>query len=291
MNLSTSHYKGALYAISSGLCYGFLGYFGVTLINSGLSISNMAFWRFFISAIMMVIILLLKTKVPNINLKAKFKILLYGMLFYSPSTVIYFIASRYLGTGLSMVIFFTYPALVMLFNVVYYKQKLSRLYYIAFSMLLIGMLCLVDAHEFAFDMLGIALAIISALSYACYMIASKKTIAEPYISTLMVCLGSMIPCLMISLLDSTFYVPTSLDIWFNIICISFICTAVPILLLLEALEYLSSEQASMLSVLEPVFVVIFGVILLGEHITMLQIFGTVTILTGALITLIPNKKS
>ena len=67
-----------------------------------------------------------------------------------------------------------------------------------------------------------------------------------------------------------------------------ICTALPILFFLESLKYISSEKASMLTVLEPIFVVIFGVILMHEPITFIQIIGIITILLGALLTLKDN---
>ena len=47
----------------------------------------------------------------------------------------------------------------------------------------------------------------------------------------------------------------------------------------------------MLSVLEPVFVVIFGILLLNESITNLKILGIITILSGALITIMYDKRN
>ena len=49
--------QGALYAITSGLYYGLTGYFGISLINSGLLIFNMSFWWFFISIALIIVLL------------------------------------------------------------------------------------------------------------------------------------------------------------------------------------------------------------------------------------------
>ncbi|BCA94795.1 hypothetical protein TUM19329_11560 [Legionella antarctica] len=51
----------------------------------------------------------------------------------------------------------------------------------------------------------------------------------------------------------------------------------------------SSEKASILSVLEPVFVVVFGVLLLGETLKPWHALGVVFVLAGALITLFGHK--
>jgi drug/metabolite transporter (DMT)-like permease len=57
------------------------------------------------------------------------------------------------------------------------------------------------------------------------------------------------------------------------------------LLLLKALKYIDAEKAATLSVLEPVFVLIFGIILLDEKITFIQTIGTIIVLLGALMVL------
>ena len=57
----------------------------------------------------------------------------------------------------------------------------------------------------------------------------------------------------------------------------------PILFLLEAMKHISSDKASLLSVLEPVCVVIIGMLLLDETLTALQVVGIIAVLGGALL--------
>ena len=71
--------------------------------------------------------------------------------------------------------------------------------------------------------------------------------------------------------------------------IGVVATVIPILLMLHSLKYISSEKASLLSVLEPVFVVIFGVLLLGETLKPIHALGVVFVLAGALLTLLSHK--
>lgn len=283
--------QGALYAITSGLCYGLTGYFGVSLINSGLSIFNMLFWRFFISAILIIALMLPKYKTLLQVCKNDLKMLFYGIIFYGASTITYFISGKYVGTGVAMVILFTYPAFVMLFNIFLYKIRLNSVYYFAFFMLTLGIICLIDVRELTFNIFGIGFGILASFTYACYMLASKKSPSSPMISTLMVSTGCATTCLIVACVDSSFYMPSGFNVWINILGIAIICTALPILLLLKALQYINTEKASMLSVLEPVFVVIFGILLLNENITNLKIAGIITILSGALITIMYDKRN
>ena len=217
-------------------------------------------------------------------------VLLYGTVFYTGCSIFYFVASKYLGTGLSMVVFFTYPAMVMILNWLIYKTKITKRYYLSIALILIGMSLLIDRHEFTVDILGIGAGVLSSFFYALYILSSKKSRLSALSSTLTLSLGCALACFIITHINHSFAIPQTLHMWGNIFGIGILCTALPILMFLKALNYISGEQASILSVLEPVFVVIFGVLLLNESITFVRGIGVIVILSGALITLLGNKK-
>lgn len=280
---------GSIYAILSGFLYGFIGYFGLSAMNGNLSAGNMLFWRFLISSILILILLIPKIKTINVSYKSMFIAFISGALYYGISTLLYFYSSQYIGSGLAMVIFFTYPVMIMLLNYFFYGQSIPRIYYLATFIILLGMLLLIDMNEVAFDLLGICLGLTSAFFYASYIISSKRNKMSPDLSTLMVCLGCMTTSFFVAILGNTFTVPASASVWFNLFGIGIIATVVPILLMLHSLKYISSEKASILSVLEPVFVVIFGVLLLGEELKPWHALGIVFVLAGALITLFSHR--
>ncbi|MCE5293758.1 MAG: DMT family transporter [Chlamydiales bacterium] len=282
--LSNQH-VGALFAISSGLCYGLVGFFGVSFIEAGYSVSAMLFWRFFVATVCVGVMLLPQIKQVFTSGSHAVKAFLYGLLFYGTSTTLYFMASQYIGTGLAMVILFTFPAMVMLINMVVYKATIRKMYVVAFGLMLLGMVFLVNPNSFSFDLYGIGLGVLSAVLYACYIAASKHINLSPLVSTLMVSAGCMSTSLIHSITENSFRVPQELESWLWIIAMGTICTAIPILLLLQGFKYISSEKASMLSVLEPVFVVFFGILLLGEEVSAQELLGVFIILSGAMMTL------
>jgi drug/metabolite transporter (DMT)-like permease len=283
-------YLGAFYVMSSGLCYGLIGYFGVNLMNAGLSVYNMLFWRFLLSAIFTSIIFIKQLSTLLHYKIATCKALLYGLLLYGPSSITYFISTKYIGSGISMVVFFAYPTIVILINYLFYKVKVTKVYYTAIPMIIIGMICLIDSYEIANDITGIFISILSAFFYAIYIIASKKSDFSIQISSISVSVGCAIISLFAAIMDHSLFIPNTFLLWTDIIAISTICTAIPILLLLQGLKYMSSEKASILSVLEPIFVVIFGNILLGEKISIIQIIGILIIILGAIIVLLYGNK-
>lgn len=281
---------GVLCAIASGLCYGLMGYFGISILDSGSSVYNMMFWRYASSSLFMAILLMKYGSVKE-SLKTLVRAALMGGLIYSLGSIAYFISGKLIGTGLAMVIFFVFPAMVVLINRLFYKILINRIYYLALGLILLGIVLLADIGESSIDVVGIGFAVISAFFYAIYIVLSKDNKMPPVLSTFMVSIGCAFACFLFALTDDSFFVPTNLAVWVDICGIGIICTAIPILLLLESLKYISSEKAAIFSVLEPVFTVIFGMILLGEMISFKQGLGIALLLIGALATLIPKKIS
>lgn len=282
--LSKEHI-GTLYAIFSGLLYGLLGYFGISIIREDISIYNMLFWRFLISTLFIGILLLPYIKKLKDNPKELFKVFCFGFIFYGIGSLLYFFASLYIGTGLAMVIFFCHPAIVLCINAVFFKTKITKGYLASVCFIILGLCLLVDLHEFKLDSAGIGLAILSSLFYAIYIVLSKKYKIAPLSATFVVSLGSAVSAASLSILDSSLIIPSTFNSWINIFGIAIICTAIPILFLLLALKYIQSERVAILSVLEPICVVIFGILLLGETVTYTQIIGSIIVLTAALMTI------
>jgi drug/metabolite transporter (DMT)-like permease len=276
--------KGSAYVMISGLLYGLIGYLGMNIIHNNISINNMLFWRFLVASLVIGILFFIKKNSYKIDLKKMSKAFVYGAIFYSGSAAFYFYAATYIGTGLAMTIFFVYPPIIILYNWVKYQQKINRIYFTTIIFTLMGMLLLIDKDELAFDLFGMILAIMSAISYAAYIICSKNQLENlsPLISTLMVSIGSCTFFLSMSFLSGQLIIPAA-DVWPGIIAIGIICTALLILLLLEGLKYISSAKAAILSVLEPVTVVIFGILLLDEELSFLQFLGVIIMLSSAII--------
>lgn len=277
--------KGFVFCIASGLLYGPMGYFGVQLINNGLSITNMLFWRYATAAIFIFIMLIPRIKYMRIDPKIFIRQLMLGLIFYGTFSLLYFQACLFIGTGLAIVIFFTFPAFVMSFNWIIYKNPAPRIYYISLITIIFGMILLIDLKHMKADLRGIALALFSAAGYAAYIIFSKTHInaAPPVTSTLTISIGGALFALVASLANGTFFIPHTFMLFKNIIGLGVIATALPILFLLEGLRYVSSEKAAFLSVLEPVFVFIIGVTALNESVSPTEAIGAIIILTGAML--------
>ena len=285
MSQITKDTKGSVYAILSGFLYGFIGYFGISALNDDLSITNMLFWRFAVSTAVIGALLIYKRHQIQVNLSEIIKAFLFGALFYGGSAITYFMASDYIGTGLSMVIVFTYPIFVLLSNAIFDGHKITNLYYISVTIIMIGTIMLVNGEDMHFDYYGVFLALACAVTYAAYVVLSKKQMShlDPLTSSFIVSFANCLLFFAMAIFDKTILIPSNLSTWLDVAGVGLICTALPILFLLEAMKYISSEKASLLSVLEPVCVVVIGVHLLHESLSLIQIAGSVLILGSAVL--------
>lgn len=288
MKFLSGEHRGALCAALSGLLYGLVGYFGVSIMDAQFSIYNMLFWRFLMSGAIVGLIFLFKRNTAKDGAANMLKAFIFGAVFYSMTSILFFQASLYIGTGLAMVISFTFPTIVIFINWLFDRRPIAKIHIGSTALITAGLALLANIREFKFDLIGIGLGILCAFFYAFYIFFSKKTTVSPLASTLMVSLGSAAASLLFALIDGSFIIPVTATVWANVFAMAIICTAIPILLLLEALRTINSEKASILSVLEPVFVVIFGCLLLKEKISLLQALGMTVVLSGALITLLKS---
>jgi drug/metabolite transporter (DMT)-like permease len=278
-----SEKKGALYAIFSGLFYGLLGYFGVNLLQSGFSVYNLSFWRFLTATLFLVLVIAFKEKGHLKNRRLKILSLVNGGIFYAMPGNLFFYSSGYIGTGQAMVIFFVFPLFVMLLNWLVLKEPIKGGYILSFILILLGLVLMVDLSEFSADIMGMSLSLMAGFSYAMYIFLSKKMGSiSPLEASLMVSLGCAITGGTLALMDASLALPNSFTQVANILGLGIVCSALPIIFLFKALRYISSEKASLLSVLEPVFVVIFGVLLLGESIPLRTLIGILFTLGGAM---------
>jgi drug/metabolite transporter (DMT)-like permease len=287
MFFSNNVRNGAFLALLSGALYGWVGFFGIKLLNSSFTINSMLFWRFLISTIFIAILLLKRFRISK-NVKKllpEFLIIFFsGLVFYGTSTALYFISCDYLGTGLAMVICYAYPVFVMLMSWFIDRTKLNLTVSISLFLVVIGCIMIAGNNDFNFKMEGIVYGLIGCLAYAIYVYISKRRIQKlsTNFSTFVISLSNLVLFGGLSYLDGDFTVPSNLSDVYYVGIIGIISTALPILLLLESLNFISATRASILSVSEPIVTLLVGIAMLNENINMIQAVGVFFIIAGAI---------
>lgn len=293
LQLFISKNKPLLYIVLSGILYGFLGCFGVQILQEDVPLSSMLYWRFLIAAIWILLSLTLRgrsVKAP-LGISAFFPFAICSAS-YALSSHFFFLASKTAGTGISMVIFFAFPLFVAFHTFFFQRKRVEKIAFIALLLAPMGLFFLIDQGSHEANLWGIFLAVLSAISYSFYIVKSKSMLQsiDPEIFTLYVCLGSSLFFLLLGGGSGIFHGPTTIKAWSYLIALGVFATAIPIQLVLMGLKHISSLKASMASVLEPVTTLIWGVFLLHEPISGLQVIGILLILGASLLTQITHEE-
>lgn len=279
--------KGIFYTALSAILYGSIGYFGAWLLVHGLSVGDLLLWRFLGSVLLLVpFVFPAARKIRRENLKALMALFFYGAIFYGFGTAMYFEASKSIGTGLAMVIFFGYPIFVTALSVFLHKMPLSKIMVASLTLIFAGCLLIAFGDAFEIELKGVLLALASGLGYGCYVFWSKGASKEisPLLCTFVVCLGGLSTFLVYTLIDGrALFIPELPSEWLHIVLFSLIGTVLPVLLMLLGLRTLSVSKAAIISVLEPVTTFVIGVWILNEPASMLQVVGACAILAGAIV--------
>lgn len=280
-----SQLKGSAMVALSGALYGSLGYFGLRLMQADLSVNTMLFWRFIVSAVIVVVLAAIRGVSLKANRKSAALAFVFGALFYGSSSALYFVASRLIGTGLAMTIFFSYPAVVIFLAWLFKGKRLTRLTFSSLFTITVGLSMLKDPAVSTVTVEGVVIGLIAAVLYGSYIFVSEEQVKTlcPWVSTFYLCLGGAFTFLLLALWDGTFRIPLESRIIFDLMGICFFGTVIPVFLLLEGLKVVDAGKAAILSVFEPVVTVILGVVLLEELFTPLQVGGVLVVLAGAVL--------
>lgn len=283
---SGERYALGLVALSATL-YGFLGYLGTQLLKTNFSVSSMLFWRFLIATIGMIMFGLYQARhsLPApMRFTALIKPFILGALFYSGGSALFFMACQHTGTGLAMVIFFSYPLFVALFLWINNYRSINRYTLISLGTIMLGLSLLKGPDTNPLSLMGISLGVGAAICYAIYVFNSKKILTQlpAEIFTTLVCFSCAMVFFALAYTTHSFTWPTNLKSWCYIFAIGILATALPIQLLLKGMQVIGRVKACILSVIEPVVTLLIGVLLLGEAISPLQTLGVLVVMLGAI---------
>ena len=134
---------------------------------------NQTFFRNVFCVIWCVLFLKLRGKSIKIEKQEIVPVLLYGVTGAGITGLLIIGASCYMPIGLATMLHFLYPLVVVLITVALFKEKISLKILISCIMALGGMILMNGGGEF--NIRGVIMAILSAFTYAIYIIALDKS--------------------------------------------------------------------------------------------------------------------
>jgi drug/metabolite transporter (DMT)-like permease len=266
--------------------FGFMPIFAKTASNNGSNTLTILSLRFSLAFIMLLVYLLFTKTNFKVTKKQLIILLLIGGLGYTSLGFTLFFSYNYIPVGVATTIHFIYPAVVMIFNYLLYKEKITKNKIIALFLSIAGVYVLVGSKSTGFNLSGSVLAILSAFAFTgCVMGMNHPEVKKVsnIVSVFYFSLSAGTIFILFTLVTGNFKLPLNPPTVSSIIGISLISTIISIALFMKALKIIGPTSTSILGTFEPIVSIIMGIILFGEKLSLVMGAGTILILLSVVI--------
>lgn len=212
---------------------------------------------------------------------------------YFLSSYLDFLGLQYISVGLERIVLYLTPTIVLLISYFVLNKSISRFQWYALVVGYLGVIVVFiqDASSTgSMALLGMLLVFASACSYAIYMIGSGEMVRRVGSVRLVVYASSA--SAFMSVIQILIYDPTAVFVqapqiyWLSLLNAS-LCTVIPMLLIMIAINRIGSPLVAQAGILGPVSTLFMGWIVLSEPITWIQI-GGMSLVMGAMWLLVRN---
>ena len=281
---------GYFAGIIAGISYGTNPLFAKPLLESGVPVLVMLFFRYGISAAILALWMLAKRERFQVKRNEIALLALLGVLFACSSLFLFF-SYEFIPSGLATTLVYLYPvfvALIMVFLRFYPSWQTWLSIVATFG----GIILLSSPSPGATIRIpGIILAVMSALSYAFYLVIvnrSKriKSVSEHTLTLYALLTGAALFAVIRAIQGGSITegIDTAAD-WGNLIGLAIVPTMISLLALAISSRYIGPTKTSILGVFEPLTAILIGTLLFGEPLTLKMGIG-VAVCVGAVIFMI-----
>ena len=166
--------KGYLAIIAASLLYGIMPVLSKLLLLEGMNSSSIVVWRFCFSTVFCLAIMLIK-KIPFQATPRQIGVMIVvGILGFGMTATLVTAAYNYIPVGLATMFQFSYPLFVLIIMVILTKEKIGALRAVAVAFLAVGLVLMMDFSGGA-NYTGIALALLSGVTYAFYVVSNQRS--------------------------------------------------------------------------------------------------------------------
>ncbi|KGP90269.1 membrane protein [Pontibacillus chungwhensis BH030062] len=288
------NYTGILFVLTSAVLWGITGGVGDILMNKGWGPATIAFYRGFVGFIFFTCWYLFRRK--------KIKIKNNNPHFYSWAALagigvagnftFYFLAIESAGIPIAATLMYTAPIFVLLVSFLLGIERSSLFKWASIAFVLVGVILLTGAYSSGTEVsfMGIVAGLGAGISYAFFIFGFKKAakLGSPQ-ATLTIAFFAFILVMLLRInFGEAISVVSSNDIgWF--IVLGIIGAGLSFILYVRGVKRTAPSTASIIAMVEPVTASLFGIMLLGNSLTLMQYAGMGLIL--ATITVLSVKQS
>ena len=225
---------------------------------------------------------------PALSLRDWLAVVALGFCGYYLSSYLDFAGLSYISAGLERLILYLNPTLVLALGWLLYRKVASGRQLLGLAISYAGVMLVFGMELYTHGAgqqvgWGATLVFLSAVSYAVYLVYSAQYVKRlgalrlVGLATSFACLFCIAQFLLTRPLQAAQV--DSAVIWLSVLNAT-LCTAVPVLLVMLAVERLGAATVAQTGMIGPLSTILMGVWLLGEPLTPVMVAGTALVLTG-----------
>ena len=281
---SSKKLKGYLLAALAAAAYGTNPAFAIPLYEDGMNVNSVLLFRYALGVPLLWMLMTLR-KIPlAISKKELFPAGILGVLM-AISSLTLFESYQYMNSGVASTLLFVYPIMVAVIMIFFFHEKIKVTLIICLGLMMVGLYLLMQPNnESGFSLYGCLLVMISALTYALYIVyvnISKVVSAIPTTKLLFYVLifGSLV-YLFMGAVGYGFTLPQRHFGWWNLLALAIIPTILSLACTSAAIHIIGSTSTAIFGALEPVSAVVLSVVVLNQELTVREIFGGLFIIAA-----------
>jgi drug/metabolite transporter (DMT)-like permease len=287
----TRYWLGAACVLVAAFCFALKGVLIKVAYRYGVDTIDVLTLRMLFSLPFYVgTLLVLSRRLPPAQLPARLwgLLSLVGITGYYLASYLNFLGLVYINASLERILLFCYPTFVLLMNIVFFRRSVSRLQWLALALTYSGILMAFLPHLQGSESqrnvwLGAFWVILSGLVYAIYLVGSDSLIArlgsQRYTCYAMI--AATVPTVLHNALENGLRLGHfPLSVYGLGLLMALVNTVIPTFLMAEGIRRVGSSNTSIIGSIGPIFTIFLATSVLGEHITLWQIAGTLVVLAG-----------
>ena len=288
-------FLGYLLVILSGVLYGSMGLLATLIYNEGVTPYSLVFLRNILSLPMLAIAATISGKSLKINPRALPSIGWIAVIGCCVTPLLLYVSYGFIGTGMTTVFHFIYPAVVIVLSLVFLKSKFKLGNIISLVICLAG-ICTIFAFSSSDEPISIVKsipALLSGLTYAVYILGLSG-FRHKEISGFVFNFYGASCCAVVSfivcLCSGNINFPSSAKGWLLCVLFALICNVGAVVLFQSGTRLIGGERASILSAVEPITGVIIGIAFLSEGWGWSTVVGTALVVVSCVMIAVFDMK-
>ena len=258
---------------------------GITALFSKLipmSATDIVFTRSVVASLILLVMLKFARQPIRLHSAKDYWMALLLGLMMSAHWVTYFAAMQYSTVAIGMIALFTFPMITVLLEPFFEPIKLVWQDVVSALVVLVGIGLIVPEISLENDVtVGILLGIISAVFYALRNLVHRRHFSH-YSGSHAMMVQALVVVFSLTFFISDDVVNADGYTWFLIILLGTMCTAAPHALIASSLTHLRAKTFSLIACIQPLYGVVFAILVLSEYPSWKTLVGGILVLSAAL---------